>query len=128
VLYGNPEARACELWRSLDGTMVTSAWDCTAGAFQWHFGCEETVHIVEGKVRVVEASGQERVLRAGDVAVFHAGTVATWEVESYVRKIAMCRHPVPTSLGFAIRALRKMAALMRRGPVEAQAPLRAGSI
>ncbi len=125
VLRGNPEARAAELWRSLDGTMVTSAWDCTAGAFEWQFGCEETVHIVEGEVRVIEASGQERVLKAGDVAVFHAGTVATWDVESYVRKIAMCRHPVPSSMGYAVRALRKVASLMRRGQTERPAALRA---
>jgi uncharacterized cupin superfamily protein len=127
VLRGNPEARAAELWRSLDGTMVTSAWDCTGGAFEWHFGCEETVHIVEGDVRVIEASGQERVLKAGDVAVFHAGTVATWEVESYVRKIAMCRHPVPASVGYAVRALRKVATLMRRAQAEGPAALRAAS-
>ena len=127
VLRGNPEARACELWRSLDGTMVTSTWDCTAGAFEWQFGCEETVHILEGEVRVIEASGRERVLKAGDVAVFHAGTVATWIVESYVRKIAMCRHPVPSSLGFAIRALRKVASLMRDGQAEIAA-LRVGRI
>lgn len=125
VLRGNPEARAVELWRSLDGTMVTSAWDCTAGAFEWQFGCEETVHIVEGAVRVIEASGQERVLKAGDVAVFHAGTVATWDVESYVRKIAMCRHPVPYSMGYAVRALRKVASLMRRGQADGPAALRA---
>ena len=127
VLRGKPEARAAELWRSLDGTMVTSAWDCTAGAFEWQFGCEETVHIIEGEVRVIEASGRERVLKAGDIAVFHAGTIATWEVETYVRKIAMCRHPVPTSLGLAVRALRKAVVLMRESQADTIA-LRIGRV
>jgi len=113
VVRGNPEARSRLLARSLDGTTVTSQWDCTAGSFNWHFGCEETVHILEGEVHVTDETGASYTLRAGDVAVFHAGMKALWDVPSYVRKLAICRHPVPQVVGLALRATSKLGRLFK---------------
>lgn len=35
-----------------------------AGAFEWYYGWEETVQILEGQVRVTSATGRVHVLRA----------------------------------------------------------------
>ena len=34
----------------------------------------------------------------GDVIFFPAGSTATWDVESYVRKVAFCRKVLPAPL------------------------------
>ncbi len=85
------------------------------------------MHIVEGEVRVIEASGRERVLKAGDKPSSTPVRSRPGLSKAIVRKIAMCRHPMPTSLGFAIRALRKVATLMREGQAEAVASASAAS-
>jgi uncharacterized cupin superfamily protein len=116
ILEGSPVARAGEIARSTDGTTVSFVWDCTAGTFNWHFGVDETVHILEGEVEVSAAGFSPRILRAGDVALFRAGTTARWHVPVHVRKIALCRHPLPWSLGFAVRALGRVRALLSGAP------------
>jgi uncharacterized cupin superfamily protein len=116
VLAGSPVARAGEIARSTDGTTLSAVWDCTAGTFNWHFGVDETVHIVEGEVEVSAAGFAPRVLRAGDAALFRAGTTARWHVPAYVKKIAFCRHPLPRPLGFALRALNRVRLLLSGAP------------
>jgi uncharacterized cupin superfamily protein len=108
VRAGSPKARMGEIARSGDGTAVTVAWDCTAGLFEWRFGVDETVHIVDGEVTVADENGVERTLRAGDVAFFRVGSVTLWRVDAYVRKLAVCRHAMPKPLGFALRAYTKL--------------------
>lgn len=116
VLEGSPVARAGEIARSVDGTTLSAVWDCTAGTFTWHFGVDETVHIVEGEVEVSAEGFGPRILRAGDVTLFRAGTTARWHVPTYVKKIAFCRHPLPRPLGFALRALGRIRAMLSGAP------------
>ena len=111
IIDGTPVARMAELSRSRDGTTVSVAWDCTAGTFRWYFGIDETVHILAGSVAVAGEDGVERQLNPGDVALFHAGSWTTWRVETYVRKLAFCRHAMPAPLGFMLRAVHKLQAL-----------------
>ena len=93
VRSGAPRARIGEIARSADGTSVTLIWDCTAGLFDWRFGVDETVHILEGEVAVTGADGVERVLRPGDVAFFPSGAVTLWRVETY-RRCGRGRSPI----------------------------------
>ena len=116
VRSGAPRARIGEIARSADGTSVTLIWDCTAGLFDWRFGVDETVHILEGEVAVTGADGVERVLRPGDVAFFPSGAVTLWRVETYVRKLAVCRHAIPLPLGFALRVFNKLRSLAGLAP------------
>ncbi|WP_129976546.1 cupin domain-containing protein [Rhodococcus sp. Q1] len=88
---GAPVARSGQWATSADRTTTTHVWDCTAGRFDWHFGVDEIVHIVEGSVIVSSADSEPRTLRAGDAALFRAGTTALWEVPEYVRKHAVLR-------------------------------------
>lgn len=118
VIDGSPVARAGQIVQSSDGTAASAVWDCTAGTFNWHFGIDETVHILDGEVEVSTADGRPRVLRAGDVALFRAGTTAVWHVPTYVRKIAFCRHPLPWPFGFAVRALSKARSLLQGARID----------
>ncbi len=89
VLAGDPQARVQQLAANRGATQV-ALWDCSAGTFRWQFGpCDETVHILEGNVRVTGADGTERLLTPGDVALFHAGSTSIWTVDSYVKKLAV---------------------------------------
>lgn len=105
VLSGAPRARSVTWAVSADETTTHWLWDCSAGAFRWWFGFDETVSIVEGSVRV-EVDGQDPIeLGVGDAAYFPAGTWSTWTVDEYVRKHAVLRVPVPTSLSFVAKVL-----------------------
>ncbi|TWF53028.1 cupin domain-containing protein [Neorhizobium alkalisoli] len=103
ILSGTPQARAGLHSNAPDNCASTCVWDCTAGAFRWYFGWDETVVILEGEVSVTTECGMNRVLQAGDIAYFKGGTWATWNVGSYVRKIAFVRRPFPTPLAYLYR-------------------------
>jgi len=126
VLAGQPQARATELARSPDGTSTAAHWDCTAGTFRWFFWVEETIHILEGDVVVENDKGVRCHLRAGDVAVMPANAWMVWRVDHYVRKLAICRYPVPRPLGRLVRTvqnLRTWLGLRRSPPAPAAAPV-----
>lgn len=110
VLAGVPVARAKTLAATADGRSETALWDCTAGQFRWHFGVDETVHVLAGEVVVTSPSGATSTLREGDVAFFPAGTSSVWTVESYVKKLAFLRDgrgPLRRAAGAARRRLRR---------------------
>jgi uncharacterized cupin superfamily protein len=112
IIEGAPAARNALLSRSEDGSAFTLIWDCTAGLFEWRYTIDETVYILEGSVIVEDAAGGTRRLEAGATAFFPAGSRAVWRVESYVRKVAFCRKPMPRGYLLAKKvakaALRKV--------------------
>lgn len=108
IIEGAPQARLSEHSKSFDGASATAVWDCTAGAFRWYFGWDETVVILEGSVHVTAEDGTERVLSAGDIAYFKAGTWATWRIETYVRKVAFVRRPFPSLMVAAMKLKRAL--------------------
>jgi uncharacterized cupin superfamily protein len=110
IMSGTPVARAGLHSPSTDGKASTNIWECTAGSFWWTFFNEETVVILEGSVRVTSQHGAVRVLKAGDIAYFAKNTRALWEIDTYVRKIAFCRHPYSKQ----VMVLRSMLGKMRR--------------
>lgn len=110
ILDGSPVARSCDLSISSDRALSTNLWDCTAGRFNWIYGADEVVQILEGEVRVTDHTGARTVLTAGSTAHFPAGTRMVWEVPSYVKKLATHRNP--TSL--RARALLKLRVLRAR--------------
>ena len=114
VLEGNPVARNAVLSRSDDTTACTIMWNCTAGQFYWHYAFDETVHIVEGSVIVSSENTPPKRLEPGDVAFFPVGTKAHWHVETYVRKVAFCRHVLPKQALPLIRTLRWARSLLRK--------------
>jgi uncharacterized protein len=118
ILEGQPVARNVVLSHSEDTTACTIMWDCTAGKFNWHYDFDETVHILEGSVIVSSENTPPKRLEAGDVAFFPVGTKAHWHVETYVRKVAFCRHVIlPRPAMLVIRALRRAKKMLRKPAV-----------
>lgn len=116
VIEGAPVARNFILSRSLDNSATTLLWDCTKGVFNWHYDIDETVYVLEGSVVVREDNGVEHHLGPGDHILFRAGSHAVWTVENYVRKVAFCRTPLPASVMFLVRVMRKLARMTKLTP------------
>ena len=95
ILEGQPLARIELLSSSEDGTASTYFWDCTAGRFNWFYSFDETFHILEGAVILKDINGRARRVTVGDTVFFPKGSTAEWTVDTYVRKLAFCRNPVP---------------------------------
>lgn len=91
IRSGNPVARSAGLTKASDGRLSSAVWDCQAGSFTFIFPTDEIVHILEGDV-VVEAAGQRRHLRPGDVAFFAQDLESVWTVQRYVKKFAIFRN------------------------------------
>ena len=122
ILAGAPEARIALLSRSADGTAGTYYWDCTAGRFNWYYTFDETLHILEGSVSLKAPSGSSRVAVAGDTIFFPAGSQAEWTVDTYIRKLAFCRTPLPSYLISARDMGRKLKSLVNGGNKYQESP------
>jgi uncharacterized protein len=115
ILEGEPVARVALLSSSADGTASTYYWDCTAGRFNWYYGFDETLHILEGSVVLKNSSGVSRLVVAGDIVFFPAGSQAEWTVDHYIRKLAFCRTPLPSVLVSARGIVRRLKRMARGG-------------
>lgn len=115
ILEGNPVARIHKLSESADGTATTVIWDCSAGRFNWFYSVDETVYVLEGSVTIKERSGPSRHVAAGDTIFFPAGSCAEWTVDSYIKKLAFLRSPLPPSLATARRLVKRLLAVVRGG-------------
>jgi uncharacterized cupin superfamily protein len=115
ILDGNPVARSALLTTSADGMAGTYFWDCTAGRFNWFYSFDETVHILEGGVKLTYPDGKIIRVAARDTIFFPAGSRAEWTVEQYVLKLAFCRTPLPSHLIFARSIVRRLKRMVRGG-------------
>ncbi len=112
VLDGDPVARSVKLTESANGRVTSHIWDCTAGSFRWHYGCDEVIHILEGEALIEDESGSSLVIAAGDIVQFAFGSSALWTVPTYVRKVAFLSFP-PKPVR-VVRRLRRAPAKLRR--------------
>ena len=121
ILEGQPVARIELLSSSADGTASTYFWDCTAGRFNWFYAFDETFHILEGAVMLKDTTGRSRRVTVGDTVFFPRGSTAEWTVDTYVRKLAFCRNPVPDSVVAVRNLVRGVKRFIRgdRGPEKA---------
>ena len=125
ILEGKPEARNRILSHSGDRTAVTVVWDCTAGAFNWFYDSEETIHVLEGTARLTTASGVETI-GPGSVVVFPAGSQARWDIDRYIRKLAIFRQPVPRPLSISMRGWKRLRGMLE-GRLSQRSPALAGA-
>lgn len=103
ILAGQPVFRGVETLRSADGKVISGLWACEGPAsFVWHFGADETIHLIDGQVEV-EYLGRRFSIAPGDTATFHAGTQATWHIRSHAKKAYTLHEP-----GWLVRAWRKV--------------------
>lgn len=101
ILAGAPEVRSKMLVKTHDRTSSIAVWECTAGRFNWHYGEDETIVIISGKVFITTEKGEERRLRQGDMGFFPAGSSCTWRINDRVKKVAILRKDLPLLLVLA---------------------------
>ena len=65
ILEGEPVARNRHIAGSTDGLGFTCMWDCTAGRFNWFYGVDETVYLLEGSITVVDSTGANNSSQGG---------------------------------------------------------------
>jgi uncharacterized protein len=124
IIEGNPVAHNCVLSRGSDGLALTIPWECTEGAFDWHYDYDETVHFLEGSAVIESATMAPTRFGPGDVLFFPCGAKARWKVERKVRKLAFFRTPAPAPLMFAINARAKLTQYLKRIGAEGDASRR----
>jgi uncharacterized cupin superfamily protein len=105
---GDPQARLAILAYSDDRATSTMLWECTAGRFTWRYHSDETIYFLDGEVMISVAGKPARRYGAGDAIHFSRGAVATWEVTSFIRKVAFCRSPPPRLFVAARRIARSV--------------------
>jgi len=86
ILSGKPNFQGTAYAVSADGKTVSGIWAAEGpSTFHWTYAGDEAVYVQEGLAEV-SYQGRKFVLKPGDSAFFHAGTVATWTVPQHVRK------------------------------------------
>lgn len=82
-----PQCRSHASYRSPSGEFVCGTWDSTPyHRLPMEFQHFELMHLLEGRVTFVDASGASGSFAAGDVVLFVRGGMASWESREYVRK------------------------------------------
>jgi hypothetical protein len=107
ILEGDPIARRKLLVGSSDNMASTHMWDCTGGRFDWCYGSDEIIYVLEGSVLVEDEAGVTRQLAAGDTFLFPAGSRFHWTVPHYIRKLAFLHAPLSRKMRL-IKALYKI--------------------
>jgi uncharacterized cupin superfamily protein len=93
IKSGTPRFTTTETLNVPAQGLSTGLWACEGPAvFDWTFGSDETVHILEGAVDV-RYNGHLLKLRPGDTAFFRAGTTAEWSVPERVYKTYVLQDP-----------------------------------
>ena len=108
VLEGKPIARSKLISQTEGSNSSSFIWECTAGRFNWHYESEETILFLEGSAVIKDNNGVIHRVRAGDTIVFPLGAVAEWQIDNYVRKVAVFCSPMPKSVLFAKRLLKAL--------------------
>ncbi len=120
IIEGTPQARARRLSFPLDGTLSAMVWDCSAGRFDWHYGADEVIQILDGEVEITSSSGLTTTLRRGDVVYFPGDQIVRWYVAEHVRKITLSSTRISTfrrlaqRMPFARRVVRRIRAARAR--------------
>jgi uncharacterized cupin superfamily protein len=117
ILEGTPDARARRLMLVDDSSLSATLWQSTAGRFEWHYGSDELVHILDGEVEITPPGGQPFTARPGDVFFVSSGQVLHWHVRDHVKKLVVNAVQIPlarrlaTRIPFARQIVRRLRAL-----------------
>jgi uncharacterized protein len=89
ILEGHPEARSRRLFLDPDRSISAVLWDCTAGKFDWHYGGDEIIQIVDGEAELTFPNGTVTTVRPGDIVYFPGAQVVRFNVPTYIRKVSL---------------------------------------
>ena len=120
---GDPKASLAILAYSDDRATSTILWQCSAGKFTWRYAIDETIYFLDGEVMISVGGKPAKRYGAGDSIHFSRGAVATWEIETFIRKVAFCRSVLPRPFIEARRMARSLYHRLRgRGDALATQP------
>ena len=80
-------SRSWRCFGSADGRAISGIWEADPHLERCSCDFDEMCHILEGQVRLTDASGTARIFGPGDSFVVAAGFQGTWENLSFVRKV-----------------------------------------
>jgi hypothetical protein len=80
VLKGEPNARVHWLRPEGHGSQVAGVFRCDPAVFRYAWEVDETIHVLEGRVRIEVDGGATLELGVGDIASFSAGDRGAWHV------------------------------------------------
>jgi uncharacterized cupin superfamily protein len=86
-------------WRCFtdaSGRAVSGIWEAGPHFERCICDFDEMCHILEGEVRLTDASGRMKIFGPNDSFVVAAGFDGTWENLSYVRKVFFILNAVPS--------------------------------
>jgi uncharacterized cupin superfamily protein len=80
VLEGMPNSRVHWLRPEGHGSQLVGVFRCEPAVFRYGWETDETIHVLQGKVRIEFESGEGAEFGVGDVASFTAGDRAVWHI------------------------------------------------
>lgn len=80
VLEGEPNARIHWIRREGTGTQAVGIYRGDPASFRYSWETDETIHVLEGTVRIELDGGDAVELGVGDVASFTAGASGIWHI------------------------------------------------
>ena len=92
ILEGTPDARCLFTAESADEGASAGFWSCDVGRYEFYFGYDEFVYLVEGELTVTEGE-RTFAMRPGDTAHFPQGCTTIWQVTKKMTKYFVARAP-----------------------------------
>jgi uncharacterized cupin superfamily protein len=86
ILEGTPAQSGRVDFGSLEGPIVGGVWECTPGKFEFNYTADEMATVLDGEVRITDASGTTNTYGPGDTFHIAKGEKTNWEVVRPLRK------------------------------------------
>lgn len=93
ILEGSGLARCRFTAESEDEGACSGFWSCEPGRYEFYFGYDEFVYLIEGELTVVDSDGHRFPMKAGDTAHFPQGCTTIWEITQKMTKYFVARSP-----------------------------------
>ncbi len=98
ILSGTPNARGTIMWQSDDKRLANGIWECAPCSFTWEYTWDETIYLIEGRIRITDETGSTTEVVPGDLIFVPAGTKSTWVITEHVRKAYHFKSETPVEL------------------------------
>lgn len=82
-----------EFYRDQTGAFTAGFWSHPGGTFPINYTEHEFIQLLEGVVRLTDASGHAETYKAGDSFVIPAGFNGSWETLEPIRKFYVIYQP-----------------------------------
>jgi hypothetical protein len=81
ILEGRPNSRVHWLRTEKDGSQIVGIYRCEPAVIRYVWAADETIHVLEGSVRIEFDGGDSLDLAVGDIASFTAGDRGVWRIK-----------------------------------------------